>query len=389
MNSLNAKNKLKTAFIVASTAVLAAGCSSTRHAGYSSNQAPLAMTDQSGEYGSMGGTGSSSQTQYGSGSSQAYSSDQAAAASAQISAQNLVIPLQQEQLRVGTQQINAGGVRLRKTVTSETVSQPIQLRRESLTVDRLPANAQANANQGAAPQFSGSDTGGTQSSSAQNPQGTSLGTPFQQGEMVINLTREQPIVQTEIVPAGSVVVRRQVITEPVNVQHQVRRENVQAFPIGNPQNVNISSNLMSSAQGQASNAPSSANEASGAAPSTSGQSSGAGGSPAITQLSQLSSASDKSSLAGQSVNLSGAKVQQIVGDRLITIMAPDGTAIFVRTAQPVTGLTSGQRVALNGMVRQVPQSSGISSLGLDERSSQALQGQQIFIDANSVTPSSQ
>src|SRR4051812_5987307 len=113
MNSLNAKHKLKTAAFVVSTAILAVGCTSTdHHARYSANQAPLASTDQAGgEYygASMGGTGSSYQTQAGGGGS----------AQANQSAQNMVIPLEQEQLVAGTQQINGGGVRLRKVVTTE------------------------------------------------------------------------------------------------------------------------------------------------------------------------------------------------------------------------------------------------------------------------------
>jgi stress response protein YsnF len=362
MNSLNTKNKLKAAFIVASAAALAVGCSSTKHhqASYSANQAPLAMTEQSGE--SMGGTGASTEIQTGGGSSQM---------AATQTGENIVIPLQQEQLKVGTQKVDAGNVRLRKTVTTETVYQPVQVRREQLSLERLPAGAQPSgaANQGAAPQFSGSQSGGAQASSGQAA--GSLGAPFQEGEMTINLSKEQAVAQTEIVPAGSVVVHKQTVTEPVNVQRQVRRENVEAI-------TTPGSTLISPAP-----------EASGAAPSAQGQSSGAGASSGITQLNQLSGASDKSSLAGQPVNLSSAKVQQVVGDRLIVLAAPDGTSIYVRTAQPAKSLSPGQKVALNGTVRQVPQSGGASSMGLDERSSQALQGQEIFIDANSVTISPQ
>jgi len=337
------------------------------------------MTDQSGGYAS-GGTGSAYESQSGGGSSQI--------SSEQSGSQNLVIPLQQEQMRVATQQINAGGVRIQKKVTTETVSQPVHVRRETVTVDRLPSgsSAQGISDQGAAPQFSGSQAGG--SSGQTNAQGGSLNTPFQEGEVTINLTKEQPVVQTTIVPAGSVVVRKQVTTEPMNVQGQVRRETVQAVPIGNPQNVNISSNLQGSAQSEGSSAGSAgANEASGAAPSDLGQSSGTGSSGQITQLSQLTGASDQTTLAGQSVNISDAKVQQVAGDRLITIAAPDGSSVYVRVAQPATGLTPGQKVSLNGTVRQVPQST--SSLGLDERSGQMLQGQKVFIDANSVKPSNQ
>jgi len=364
MNSLNTKNKLKAAFIVASTAALAVGCSSTKHhqdyGSYSANQAPLAMTEQSGQ--PMGGTGAATEIQTGGASSQM---------AATQTGENIVIPLQQEQLKVGTQKVDAGNVRLRKTVTTETVYQPVQVRREQLSLERLPANAQpsgSSTSQGAAPQLSGSQSGGAQASSGQGA--GSLGAPFQEGEMTINLSKEQAVAQTEIVPAGSVVVHKQTVTEPVNVQRQVRRENVEAI-------TTPGSTLISPAP-----------DATGAAPSASGQSSGTGGSSGITQMNQLSGASDKSSLAGQPVKVTDAKVQQVVGDRLIILAAPDGTAIFVRTAQPATGLAPGQKVALNGTVRKVPQGAS-TSLGLDERSSQALQGQEIFIDANSVTISPQ
>ncbi|MDB6109930.1 MAG: hypothetical protein JWR69_1680, partial [Pedosphaera sp.] len=298
---------------------------------------------------------------------------------------NLVIPLHQEQLSVGTRQVNEGAVQLRKSVRTETVSQPVQVRRETVTVERQPANAATSTSQMNQP-----PTGSAQGApSAQGTQGnTALNTPFQQGEMTINLTREEPFAQTQVVPAGSVVVRKQVTTEPVNIQRQVRREEIQAVPIGNPQNVNISSNLTSSASGVAANtgtSPGTADQgAAGAGPSMSGQSSGAGGTSApITQLNQLTSASDPTTLAGRQVNLSNAKVQQVYGDRLLSVSSGGGTPIYVRTADSTSNIKPGQTISLNGAVKEVPQS--VSDLGLDQASAQQLQGQPIYVDAIRIT----
>jgi stress response protein YsnF len=361
MNSSNTKNKLKIAAAVAATVVLAAGCRSSGHYSKSSyNQTPLAMTaDQTSQEASMGGTGAGYEMQTGGGAST--TSDQYAGTQ---SGNDIVIPLEKETLRVGTQSANAGGVRIRKFVKTEMVSQPVQVRTESVTVDRIPANAQA----------------GAQSSQSQmNAQKNTLTTPFKEGEMTINLQSEQPFTQTQIVPAGSVVIHKQVTTQPMNVQGQVRSEDVEAVKIGNPQNVSISKNL--TGQGLASTG--SANEASGAAPSTSGQSSGGGGSE-ITQFNQLNAA--PASLEGRRVDLNNAKVQQVIGEHLIAIAPAGGPPVFVHVTEPISGITAGQSVNVKGRVRQVPPAP--SSLGFDQQSNDALQGQRIVIIAH-VTPANQ
>jgi len=279
-----------------------------------------------------------------------------------------IIPLEKETVQIGTQPVNSGGVQLRKVVRTETVNQPVTIRRESVVVERIPAGA-------AGSQYS-QGTG----------QSNSLSTPFQGGELVVNLQDEQPVIHTQVVPAGSVVVRKQVNSQPMNVQQQVRHEDIVAVPIGNTQGVTISSNLTAGGQSPAETAASSTgNEASGAAPSASGQSSGAGGSGgAITQLSQLS-ASDPTSLTGQSVNISNAKVQQVVNDRLFVLQGTGGAKpVYAITSQPMPGITTGQTVTLNGTVQQVPSSP--TSLGLDQQASQMLQNQQIFVQASSITP---
>ena len=382
MNSSITNNKFKLVATVAAALALGTGCSSMhRQARYNEQPAPIVMNNngQAAEPYAMGGTGSSSDMQTGSASSnQAYTQP----GNAQFS--DVVIPLQKEKLRVGTQQVNDGSVRIRKTVKTETISQPVTVRQESVTVERLPANA---AQGGAGNQ--------AQSSQGQlDSQNNALNTPFKGGEITINLSREQPVVLTEVVPAGSVVIHKKEFTQPVNVQGQVRSEDIVAEPIGNPQNVNISNDLKGPSQGGAANSSSSqssqnaGNEASGGTPAASEQSSGAGSSSsAITQLNQLTSASDASTLAGQTVNLSNAKVQRVIGTSLLAISADGGTPIYIHSAQPFSGLSAGQTVNVNGVVRPVPSST--SSLGWDPQSTQALQGQQIFIEAPSVMSSSQ
>src|SRR4029078_10149165 len=79
-----------------------------------------------------------------------------------------VIPLYQESLAVGTRQVEQGQVKLKKVVTTETVNQPVQLRRETVTIDRQPASGQSSA----AP-----------------------ANAFQEGETVIQLWKEEPVVE--------------------------------------------------------------------------------------------------------------------------------------------------------------------------------------------------
>ena len=216
----------------------------------------------------MGGTGIETQTSAGAGGTSS----------------ETVIPLHEEKLVAGTQQTTEGAVRIRKEVKTETVNQPVQVRRETVTVERVPAG-QANAQAGAQPEGGQGD----------------LNTPFKSGEMTINLHEEKPFAQTETVPAGSIVVRKKVTTEPITIQRQVRREVATAVPLGNSKDVTISGNLNGSqAQPEAMANPNEANEASGAGPSNSGQSGGAGGSSAgITQWSQLTSTPNPTTLAGQ------------------------------------------------------------------------------------------
>lgn len=326
MNSTKLIFKIEAVAAVIGAALLAGGCSSTHEEAYSSESAPAVSA-----YSSSGGTGATYGTQEG----------------AATSGANMVIPLQKEQVNVGTQQVDQGSVRIKKIVKTETVNMPVQLRTESVSVERVPTSQ--------APQA----TGG------------SLGTPFQEGETVINLSKEQPYVSTQIVPAGSVVVKKQVAMQNVNVQRQVRSEDVAAVPSGNLENIHISGNV-----------PTSGGEAQGAPPANYNEQSGGSGQP-ITSLDQFTTSSPA---PGQQVNLGQVQIQKIVGPNLVAV-GPVSQPVYCHTKESLSGLKVGDTVTITGTVAQAP--SNPSDLGLDEQSYQAVQGQKVIIHATNISRSGQ
>jgi len=212
---------------------LGAGCSST-HPRYYATEGSSSYANSSGgtqgyqTYNTQSGT---------SGSTAAVSDTQG----------STVIPLYQESVRVGTREVDAGAVRLRKVVTTETVNQPVQLRKETVVIDREPA--------------------GNQSSQTTANYQQSGGTAFQEQDTVIHLKREEPVVETQVVPTGKIVVQRKTEPQQQTIQRQVRHEEIQVEKIGNPQNVIISDNLRNSTR---------QSDATGAGGSSTSQSQGAG-----------------------------------------------------------------------------------------------------------------
>lgn len=108
------------------------------------------------------------------------------------------IPLAEEELKVGKRQVEAGGVRLRKIIRTETVNQPVQLQREEIEIERVPAGQGAQA------------------------RGT-----FQQEDIYIPLRREEPVIAKEQHVREEVRVRKNMQTEQQNVSEQVRHEDVE------------------------------------------------------------------------------------------------------------------------------------------------------------------
>lgn len=234
--SLKTITKVHGTLLAAAVATLAAGCSSTHPRYYSS-------TGANGQ--SYGAT--SYQASSGNSANYQQGSEASGSAAADQTSGNTVIPLYQETIQVGTRQVDAGSVRLRKVVTTETVNQPVQVRRETLVIEREPASQSA------------------QSAATANLQGGTPGQAFQEQETVIQLKKEEPVVETRMVPTGRIVAQKRSEAQQQNVQRQVRREDIQVEKIGNPENVIISDNLRSSSNRR---------EATGASGSEAGQNQG-------------------------------------------------------------------------------------------------------------------
>lgn len=108
------------------------------------------------------------------------------------------MPLAEEQLRVGKRPVEAGRARLRKVVRTERVQEPVELRREQVTIERVPASGQ------------------------EVPRDA-----FQEQEIEVPLTREEPVVEKEAHVTGQVRVDKTVETEQRTVGGEVRREEVE------------------------------------------------------------------------------------------------------------------------------------------------------------------
>lgn len=410
MKHLKQLKKLPLPLMAISALVLGAGCK-TSHSYTASRNVPVTSTSEitpadqmeqtssrytaqrdvpvisTSETTAAGGTGTGSAYQSGKGSGSAH---QAAAAQtgAGQSATETEILLREETVRVGTRQVDAGGVRLRKIVRTETINQPLQLRHETLVIEREPAANQGQANLQ-------QDQGAAANAQAKAQGNAALNQPFQEQETVIRLTKEEPVVEKQVVQSGRIVAHRKMNTEQANVQQQVRREDIEINRMGNADNVTISENLKSSLQQGQSGAMSKSGSTTGHAPEAAGSSPAAGGQTAgsassgspITDLSTLTTTGDKSSLAGKSVKLSGAKVQKVMGDRLIDIGADENSHVFVRTAQAVQNIQPGDMVNLTGKIKAVPGTT--TELGLSDEAAQALKDQPIYLDAQTVEKATQ
>jgi uncharacterized protein (TIGR02271 family) len=144
-------------------------------------------------------------------------------ATSQVADQDeIVIPLHEEKLNVGKKTVETGQIRVRKVVTTETVSQPIQLRKESIVIERLPAGSQNAQQQPRSPSPS--------SGSAQ---------AFQEQEMTITIREEQPVVEKQVVVGDQFIARKIPDTQQVNVQREIRREDIQLDRSGDTANVQI------------------------------------------------------------------------------------------------------------------------------------------------------
>jgi len=110
------------------------------------------------------------------------------------------IPLHEEHLNVGKREVETGGVRLRKIVRTEVVQQPVELKREEIAIERVPASEQTHRTGEKA--FAGE-------------------------EVYIPLRREEPVVGKEVHVREEIRARKTTGTEERNVSGEVRKEDVE------------------------------------------------------------------------------------------------------------------------------------------------------------------
>ncbi|MFD3534039.1 DUF2382 domain-containing protein [Streptomyces sp. NPDC058664] len=107
----------------------------------------------------------------------------------------------EEQMHVGTEQVETGRIRLRKYVVTEDVQQTIPVRHEEVRVEREPIT---EANRGQA--LSGPE--------------------ISEAEHEVTLYEERPVVETRAVPVERVSLRTDEVTEEETVTGQVRKERI-------------------------------------------------------------------------------------------------------------------------------------------------------------------
>jgi uncharacterized protein (TIGR02271 family) len=107
------------------------------------------------------------------------------------------VPLSEEEVKVGKRTVGAGEVKLHKTVTTETVNVPVELKREDIVVERVPAH-EVEAGKGT----------------------------FQEEVIRVPLSREEPVVEKEVRVTGGVRVHKTEGIDKETIQETVRREKV-------------------------------------------------------------------------------------------------------------------------------------------------------------------
>jgi stress response protein YsnF len=251
---------------------------------------------------------------------------------------SVTIPLYEENVVVGKREVDAGTVTIKKVVKTETVNQPVELRRETISIDRQPASGTAqNIDQSRA---------------------------FTDQQFTIQLKKEEPVVEKRVVQTGQVVASKQAQTEQTTVQREIRKEDV-AIDKGNA-DVRTSQ---------------------GAAGGPGGESQGGASGGTITDLNTLSTTTDASSMHGRMVQCSNAKVLQVVDPSLIVVGGETGqTRVYVHLQQPVQDIKPGDTVSITGTVKKSSKATDITG-GLSSTASQTLTAQPFFIEAQSCQKS--
>jgi len=111
------------------------------------------------------------------------------------------VPVVEERLNVGKRQGEMGAAEIRKTVETEQVNIPVELRHEEVTIDRVDVKDRPVA-------------------------AGDLDAAFEEGTIRVPVRGEEAVVQKEAFVTGEVVVGREVKTERQTVSDTVRKEHV-------------------------------------------------------------------------------------------------------------------------------------------------------------------
>jgi uncharacterized protein (TIGR02271 family) len=109
------------------------------------------------------------------------------------------VQLKEERVNIGKREVDAGGVRLRKVVRTELVNRPIELKREEIVVERVPASEVARADR----------------------------TDFTEEEIYVPLRREEAVVSKEARVREEVRVGKREQRETQTVSEKVRKEDIE------------------------------------------------------------------------------------------------------------------------------------------------------------------
>ncbi|MCO6430713.1 MAG: YsnF/AvaK domain-containing protein [Deltaproteobacteria bacterium] len=117
---------------------------------------------------------------------------------------DVTIPLHEEKLDIGKESVEVGGVRLKKIVRTEQVERPLELKREDVVIERVPAGGEA----------------------AQDA--------FHRENIYIPLRAEVPVVSKEARVKEEVRARKTKKTKKEVVSDKVRREDIDIEEEGRP-----------------------------------------------------------------------------------------------------------------------------------------------------------
>jgi uncharacterized protein (TIGR02271 family) len=115
------------------------------------------------------------------------------------------LPVVEEELAVGKRQVQTGGVQVHRRVTETPVEKDINLRKETVNVERRPVDRPADAN---------------------------MTDAFQEGSFEVNTTSEEAVVQKRARVTEEVVVNKDVEERTEHVRDTVRRSDVDVQQTG-------------------------------------------------------------------------------------------------------------------------------------------------------------